>query len=86
MKYQKARLAIYTMAGVYLLFLAYNMFSNLSESTGAEYYIVIAACIAFLILGISAIVVCMYKLFKVQDKEYKESKKNEIEDKVEGKK
>ena len=43
------RSAIYEMGGIYLLYLAYQMFRNKEESAGGEYLAVIAAIIGFLV-------------------------------------
>jgi hypothetical protein len=47
----KARPAIYTMAGIYLLTLAYEMFQQLSDA-GSEKIIMIVFMVFFVIAGI----------------------------------
>ena len=74
MQYGKARLGIYTLAGIYVLFMAWNMWKNIGASTGNEYYVVLAASIAFLVIGLGIIIACTYKLFKIQDREWKNAK------------
>ena len=49
---KNARLAIYAMAGFYLLTLAYQMFRAISTSHGNEQLVMIVATILFLIVGV----------------------------------
>lgn len=69
------RSAIYELGGIYLLYLAYQMFQNRAESSGGEYVTVLAAAAAFLIIGIGMISFGFYILYKVrkQDMQAKES-------------
>ena len=53
---KNARLAIYAMAGFYLLTLAYQMFRAISTSHGNEQLVMIVATILFLIVGVGFIV------------------------------
>ena len=66
---KNARLAIYAMAGFYLLTLAYQMFRAISTSHGNEQLVMIVATILFLIVGFGTINV------------YKNMKKNQSTDK-----
>lgn len=66
----KRRLAIYSLAGVYLLFLAVNMFKNRLNSTGSEYTFLIIFIIAFSVIGTGAIGYSFYAMAK-QAKEIK---------------
>lgn len=68
----KRRIAIYSMAGVYLLFLAVSMFKNRLSSTGAEYSVLMIFIVAFVIIGVSAIGYSYYAMIK-QAKEKKNS-------------
>ena len=52
---KNARLAIYAMAGFYLLTLAYQMFRAISTSHGNEQLVMIVATILFLIVGVGLI-------------------------------
>ena len=54
---KNARLAIYAMAGFYLLTLAYQMFRAISTSHGNEQLVMIVATILFLIVGVGLIVI-----------------------------
>ena len=63
----RGRMAVYTLAGVYLVYLAYTMFCNLSASSGNERILMIVAMIFFGVVGIAMIVmgtVMGYKLAK----------------------
>lgn len=53
---EKGRAAIYTMAGVYLLYLAYSIFQSRAESSGGEFAVIMAAMVAFVIFGVGLIV------------------------------
>ena len=58
---KNARLAIYAMAGFYLLTLAYQMFRAISTSHGNEQLVMIVATILFLIVGVGLIGFRNYK-------------------------
>lgn len=51
-----ARLAIYAMAGFYLLMLAYQLFELLPKVTGNQKIVTIVGMVAFVIIGIGMIV------------------------------
>ena len=71
---KNARLAIYAMAGFYLLTLAYQMFRAISTSHGNEQLVMIVATILFLIVGVGLI---GFGTINV----YKNMKKNQSTDK-----
>ena len=79
------RSAIYEMGGIYLLYLAYQMFRNKEESAGGEYLAVIAAIIGFLVIGIGMIAFGFYMMNKVskQDIQAREDAKAVEEKKTE---
>ncbi len=79
------RSAIYEMGGIYLLYLAYQMFRNKEESSGGEYLAVIAAIIGFLVIGIGMIAFGFYMMNKVrkQDIQAREDAKAVEEKKTE---
>lgn len=52
----KARPAIYSMAGVYLMYLAYSMFQQIAVSTGGEQMLMIVFTILFAIIGLGMII------------------------------
>lgn len=63
----KGRMAIYSLAGVYLLYLAYEMFRAISSSAGSEKVIMIVFSVLFAVIGAGAILWSgwnAYKMFK----------------------
>ena len=62
---EKARMAIYSMAGIYILFLSYNMFRGINDSIGNEQILVFAFAIFFAILGVAMITICTYRGYKL---------------------
>lgn len=71
----KARMAIYAMAGVYLLILAYQMFGNL-DTAGDERMIMIVFIIIFVIVGGGMTIlgiVSSYRNVKAVGQEYVEA-------------
>ena len=68
----KRRIAIYSMAGVYLIFLAVSMFKNRLNSAGNEYTLLMIFIIAFGVIGVGAIGYGFYATLK-QAKEMKNS-------------
>ena len=67
---EKGRAAIYSMAGIYLLYLAWQMFSGRAGSTGGEYILVWIGIGAFLVLG-AGLIIFSFRIMK----------KNRLEDK-----
>lgn len=51
----RARPAIYSLAGVYLAGLAYNMFKQISVTSGSEQMIMITFTILFAVLGLGLV-------------------------------
>lgn len=51
----KARPAIYTMAGFYLAYLSWQMFHEISRTTGSEQTIMIVSSILFAVIGLGGI-------------------------------
>ena len=75
---KNARLAIYAMAGFYLLTLAYQMFRAISTSHGTEQLIMIVATILFLIVGVGLIgfgLIVGYRNIKADRAEHREDEK-----------
>lgn len=68
----KRRIAIFSMAGVYLIFLAVSMFKNRLNSAGNEYTFLMIFIIAFGAIGVGAIGYGFYSIVK-QSKEMKSS-------------
>ncbi len=48
----RGRAVIYELAGIYLLYLSYQLFGNRAASTGGEFGLVIAFIILFVLLGV----------------------------------
>lgn len=67
---ERGRAAIYSMAGIYLLYLAWQMFVGRAESTGGEYTLVWIGIGAFLVLG-AGLIIFGFRIMK----------KNRLEDK-----
>lgn len=60
----RGRSAIYPMAGFYLIYMAYQIFTNRSESSGGEFLAIMAGAIAFLLIGGAMIVFGLYLFYK----------------------
>lgn len=61
----KARLAVYTLAGIYLIYLAYQMLQNVEQSAaGMERGIVYLAAALFALLGIGIMGFSAYVTWK----------------------
>lgn len=73
---EKGRAAIYSMAGIYLLYLAYCMFRDRADSAGGEYTLIMAAMAAFVVIGIGLIGFSLKMLKDIHQKETEESKKD----------
>lgn len=56
---EKARIAIYALAGVYLLYLAYQMFKALSTA-GSERLILLIFAVLFALIGTAAVALGIY--------------------------
>lgn len=61
----RGRSAIYMMAGVYLIYLAYQVFKNRADSAGGEYVAVMLGAVAFLIIGAGMIGLGFYMFYKI---------------------
>ena len=51
----KARPAIYAMAGFYLVYLSYNMFKEISKTSGGEQMTAVIFSILFAVVGVGGI-------------------------------
>lgn len=78
---EKGRLAIYAMAGVYLLFMAYKIFKSLPSSTDSSFMILIIAMVAFVIIGAGLIIFGLGRSYKISKEELEERKRLENEKK-----
>ena len=61
----RGRSAIYMMAGVYLVYMAYQIFKNRADSAGGEYIAVMLGAAAFLIIGAGMIGLGFYMFYKI---------------------
>lgn len=78
---EKGRLAIYAMAGVYLLFMAYQIFKSLPSSTDNSFIILVIAMVAFVIIGAGLIIFGLGRSYKISKEELEERKRLENEKK-----
>lgn len=61
----RGRSAIYIMAGVYLIYIAYQVFKNRADSAGGEFAAVMLGAAAFLIIGAGMIGFGLYMFYKI---------------------
>ena len=61
----RGRMAIYSMAGVYLLFMAYNMFKDIPASSGNEKILWIVFTVLFVIIGGGMVIMGVYMGYKM---------------------
>lgn len=61
----KGRMAIYAMAGVYILFMAYEIFDNLPYTSGNEKILMIVFLILFVIIGGGMVFMGLYKGYQM---------------------
>lgn len=78
---EKGRLAIYAMAGVYLLFMAYQIFKYLPSSTDSSFVILVIAMVAFVIIGAGLIIFGLGRSYRLSKEELEERKRLEEEKK-----
>lgn len=64
----KGRAAIYAMAGVYLLYMAYQIFGSRMDNGGSDYTLMMIFCVLFLIFGIGLILFSIYMMKKKEKK------------------
>ena len=79
---EKGRLAIYGMAGLYILYMAYSIFKGLSDSAGSEQLVLFVAMIAFAVIGVVLIVFSVVRGYKISKAEYDDKKNKENENKL----
>lgn len=80
---QNARLAIYVMAGFYLLTMAVNMFKVIPTSTGTNRIIMIVFSVLFVIIGIAMMgfgLTATYRNAKKIQDEWKEAEEQSTEE------
>lgn len=61
----RGRMAIYAMAGVYLLFMAYNMFKSIPTSSGNEKILLVVFMVLFTIIGGAMVIMGLYMGYKM---------------------
>lgn len=71
----KGRMALYSMAGVYLLWQAYYLFKGLPRCEGSELIIMTIATIAFVLIGGVMVIVGVYKGSKLLKEDREAMKK-----------
>lgn len=77
---EKARAAIYEIAGVFLLMEAWNLFRNRAQSIGGEYMLVLFFCLVFLVCGAGLIGFGLYIIYgKFKASATKETESNRSE-------
>lgn len=77
---EKGRLAIYSMAGFYLLYMAYSLYGGLSKNSGAEFIIAAIAMVVFVIAGAGLIIFGIKKGYRISKEEQEERKKSDQND------
>ena len=67
----RGRSAIYTMAGIYFLYTAYQLFKDRELNTGSNYVLFLVIAAAFLLLGIGFVVVGLRAMNKLRKEDRK---------------
>lgn len=60
----KARAAVYAMAGVYMLYMAYQIFSVRMDNGGSDFTLMLVFSVIFLIVGLGFIGFAIYMIKK----------------------
>ncbi|MFI3172538.1 MAG: hypothetical protein R3Y58_09285 [Eubacteriales bacterium] len=86
---ERARIALYAMAGVYLLILAYNMFHNLGSSVNEnERIITIVFIVVFIVAGGAMVSLGIWDGYrnakKMRDAYYADPEVEELSDEITG--
>ncbi|WP_461810383.1 hypothetical protein [Faecalimonas sp.] len=76
---EKGRLAIYGLAGFYILYMAYSIFKGISDSAGLEQIALLVAMVAFVIIGIGLVVFSLVRGYKISKADYDQEKNKENE-------
>jgi hypothetical protein len=79
----KGRMTIYAMAGIYLLFMAKNLFDNLPYSSGNEKIIMTVFMVFFILIGGGMIIFGLYKWYRMSMPSGDEEEIHEIEEEKE---
>ena len=67
----RGRSAIYSMAGIYFLYTAYQLFKDRSFNTGSDYVLFLVIAAAFLLLGLGFIGFGLYSMNKIRKEDRK---------------
>ncbi len=67
----RGRSAVYTMAGFYFIYTAYQLFKDRAGNTGSDYVLFLVIAAAFLLLGIGFIGFGMYNMNKIRKEDRK---------------
>lgn len=70
---RNARTVIYSLAGVYLLSLAYNMFGVISSTKGSEQIVMIVFTILFTVIGLGMVIFGIAAGYRHLKKSYDET-------------
>lgn len=67
----RGRSTIYSMAGIYFLYTAYQLFKDRATNTGSDYVLFLLISAGFLLLGIAFIVFGLRIMYKSQKEDKK---------------
>lgn len=65
----KGRSVIYSMAGVYLFYLAYEIVKNRAESAGIQQVLLLLGAAAFVLIGAGLVGFGFYNTYKIRQQE-----------------
>ncbi len=74
----RGRSAIYSMAGIYFLYTAYQLFKDRDMNTGSEYVLFLVIAAAFLLLGIGFIVFGLRTMSKIRKEDRQALEKKDL--------
>ena len=77
----KGRMAIYTMAGFYLLYMSTRIFKGLPDSSGGEKILLVIAMVGFVIIGLGLMIWASWTGYKMVKQEREAVMKSEQEKK-----
>lgn len=69
----RGRAGLYCIAGAYLVYLAYSMFTTRADSAGTEYLVLMIAMVAFVIIGIALVIFGIYTMKEIHEKERRDA-------------
>ena len=74
----RGRSAIYSLAGIYFLYTAYQLFKDRDMNTGSEYVLFLVIAAAFLLLGIGFIVFGLRTMSKIRKEDRQALEKKDL--------